>query len=349
MRDRSANEARSALEDFRESALRPDMGVLSKVKNKLSEIPTAVAKKLEEVFDDSGEFKRLTANQGEELKSWLAREVADRMEPISRSLDGELRRQGEHLIRRLRPILEKIDNATLAHQSISILIGIKEPSANYSEICENADKNIQTATVAAGVSGGALAAVLGLTVGMVTSTTTIAGTGLAGIMGTGWLASAAAWLGWGTAASTLTTTAPFWGLGLGPMVAIVALVAVAVAIPTTFLANNIIRKKIVSKVEEELTKQLVGNENDSVIKKIRAKVNAYMNGAVDGCRKNLDAYLDNLDKQEKKILDDVEKAKEVKGERIKSLQSFREEVENFIMTSIDSLQTLNPEKEPVHG
>ena len=84
---------------------------MSKVETKLMAIPDAVAEKLERVLADKNEFKRLTANKGEELKQWLTMEVSDRMEPVSRNLEGELRRQGEHLVERLRPILEKIDNS----------------------------------------------------------------------------------------------------------------------------------------------------------------------------------------------------------------------------------------------
>ena len=142
-RERSANEARSALKDFQESALRPGTGIMSKVETKLRAIPNAVAEKLEKVLADKREFKRLTTNKGEELKKWLIKQVSVPMDSISMKVAGELRRQGEHLVERLRPILEKIDVATLAHHSDNILEEIKENPTHYSGIGENADQNIK--------------------------------------------------------------------------------------------------------------------------------------------------------------------------------------------------------------
>ena len=353
LRERSAKDARSALEDFRESALRPETGALSKVENLLSKIPDAVANKLEKVLKDSGEFKRLLAKKGAGLSDWLRMEVSDRMEPISRSLDGELRRQGDHLLERLRPILEKIDEATLAYQGDSISKEIKETPENYAGVEENADGRILAATVSAGVSGGALAAVLGLTTGVVTSSVTIAtaGSGLAGLLGTGTLASLSASFGLGTVATTdvLISTAPFWGLGLAPIMAIVTGAVAILAIPAFFVAKKIIRRKIVEKVKAALEKQIVGDEASSVKYKTKKKVAEVVNASVDGCRKNLDAYLDKLDKQEKKIIADVTEVRNDKNRKIKALESFREEVKAFVESSVRTLRELNPGKELAHG
>lgn len=354
LRERSASEAKSALKDFQESALRPENGVMSKVETKLMAIPDAVAEKLERVLADKNEFKRLTANKGEELKQWLTMEVSDRMEPVSRNLEGELRRQGEHLVERLRPILEKIDNATLAHQCNGISEEISESSITYIGIGDNSDTNVVTTTVSAGVSGGALAAVLGLTVGVVTNSTLIpvAGTGLAGLAssaGFGSLASTLAGWGLGTAASTklVVTSAPFWGLGLWAIVPIAGVVA-ATAFAGMILARNIIRKKIVEKVRTELTRQIVGDAKNAVVKKLKVKVKTFVNESVDGFRNNLDAYLDTLDKQEKKILADVAKARSDKEKTIKTQEAFCKEVKAFVESSVQSLRELNPGKEPVH-
>ena len=344
LREQNAKEVRSVLKDFQESALRPGMGVLSKVESKLSEIPDSVTKKLESMLADNDEFKRLTANKGEGLNIWLAREVTDQMEPFFRSLNGELRRQGESLVGRLRPILAKIDDSTLAHQCNSISKEIMTISAQYSGIGDNVDENILGATVSAGVCGGAVITILGLTVG----STTIAGTGLAGLAGSaglGSLASTLAGLGWGTQASTMA----FWGLGLGPVIAIVGLVGVATAIIGTTLAKNIYCKKIVEKVKLELPRLIVGNENTSIVKKLNAKVEMFVNESVDRCRNNLGVYLDNLDKQEKKIIADVAKAKDDKEGKIQMLETFRQEVNVFVESSVQSLRELNPGKEPVHG
>ncbi|MBQ6337948.1 MAG: dynamin family protein [Kiritimatiellae bacterium] len=352
-RERIATEARSALEDFRESALKPGMGVLSKVEGELSEIPNAIANKLETILGDNDKFKRFTANKGEELKGWLTKEVSDRMEPISRSLDGELRRQGEHLTERLRPILEKIDSTTLAHQCNSISQGITMMPAENLGVGENADEKILATTVTAGVSGGALAAVLGLTVGVVSSSTTIAGTGLAGWLGTGLFASStassiAASYGLGTAASTMVSTAPFWGLGLASGLVIVGLVVAALAIPTIFVARNIIRRKIVEKVKSVLEQQIVGDEDASVIRRLKERVTAFVNGSVDAYGNNLNAYLDHLDKQEKKIIADAAKARDDKVKKVKALETFREELKAFVGSSVQVLRELNPGKDPVH-
>ncbi len=349
LREQSAKEARSALKDFQESALRPEKGVMSKVKIKLRAIPNAVAEKLEKALADKNEFKRLTANKGEELEKWLIKQVSARMDSISTELAGELRRQGEHLVKRLRPILEIIDDTTLEHQCESIGEGIIENPTPYTGIDENANTNIMVATAAAGVSGGALAAVLGLTVGVVTSSTISAGTGLAGLLGSGALATWCAAHGLGTVASTVVSSAPFWGLGLGPIIAIVAgLAAVFVIIGLPF-AKNIIRKKIVEKVKAELTKLIIGDEDSSVLSKMTAKVDEFVKGTVAEYRNNLDTYLYNLDKQEEKILADVAKAKGDKEEKIKSLESFSEEVKAFVESSVQSLEELNPGKEPVYG
>lgn len=353
LRERRANEARSALKDFQESALRPGTGVMSKVKNDLAEIPNAVAEELEKVLADKSEFKRLTSNKGKELQNWLTRKVSDQMEPISRKLDGELRRQGEHLIGRLLPILAKIDEATLTHQCDNLLVEFTEtPPANYSGIGENADNSILAATISAGVSGGALATVLGLTVGVVANTVTIttAGTGLAGWLGTGALATWCAAHGLGTAATieVIEVTAPFWGLSLGSIIAIVGLPVVALAIAGVFIAKNIIRKKIVEKVRVDLEKLIVGDEDSSVLSKLAAKVDEFVNGTVAEYRKNLDVYLDALDKQEKKILADVAKAKGDKEGKIKAMEEFRKEVQVFVQSSVQSLKELNPGKEPAH-
>lgn len=353
LRERSAKDVRSALEDFRESALNPETGALSKVENLLSKIPDEVANKLEKVLEDNGKFKRLMAKKGAGLSDWLRTEVSDRMEPLSRSLDGELRRQGDHLLERLRPNLEKIDEATLAYQGDSISQEIKEPPANYSGVGESADGRILAATVSAGVSGGALAAVLGLTTGVVTSSVTIAtaGSGLAGMLGTGTVASLAASYGLGTLASVdvLVSTAPFWGLGLGPILAIVAVAVATLAIPAFFVAKRIIRRKIVQRVKSTLEQQIVGDESSSVKSKAKKKVATVVNDVVNGCRRNLDVYLDNLNKQEKKIIDDVAQAKKDKGEKIKALETFRKEVLAFVESSVQSLRELNPVKEHVHG
>lgn len=353
LRERSAKEARSALKDFQEAALKPETGIMSKIESKLAEIPDEVATKLERVLGDKGEFKRLMSKKGAGLSEWLTREVADRMEPISRGLDGELRRQGDHLLARLRPILERVDEATLAYQGNGISKKSKETPANYLGVGENAEENILATTVSAGVTGGALAAVLGLTTGVVTSSVTIAtaGTGLAGWLGTGMLAELAAMYGLGTLATSdvLISTAPFWGLGLGPILAIIAVSVATLAIPAFFVAKKIIRGKIVKKVKAALEKQIVGDETSSIRNKTKKKVAEVVTASVDGCRNNLDAYLDNLDKQEKKIIADVAKAQKDKGARIKTLDAFREEVLAFVASSVQTLRELNPGKEPVHG
>lgn len=344
-RERSAKEAENALKDFRESALRPETGILSKVESGLSMIPGAVAEKLEKVLADSGEFKRLTANKGERLKNWLAREVSDRMEPISRNLDRELRAQGAHLIKQLRPILEKIDEATLAHQYDGLQQDNEHDTAKYSGIGNDAEQDVLVTAMSAGVAGGALATVLGVTAGSVT--TSVAGTGLAGMLGTGTLASLAASLGFGNVATTVST-APFWGLGLGPAIAIVAVPVLALSIAGVFLAKNIIRKKIVEKVRLELRKQILGEEGASVHSKLKEKVAVFVNESVDGFSKNLDSYLGQLDQQEKKILADAVKAKDDKGKKEKALEAFREEVKSFVESSVQTLQELNPGKEAAH-
>ena len=74
-------------------------------------------------------------------------EVSDCMEPVSRSLEGELRRQVEHLVARIRPILEKIDKATLAHQCNGILDEIAETSITYIGIGDNSETNVVATTV----------------------------------------------------------------------------------------------------------------------------------------------------------------------------------------------------------
>ena len=80
-----------------------------------------------------------------------------------------------------------------------------------------------------------------------------------------------------------------------------------------------------------------------------AKVDEFVKGTVAEYRNNLDTYLYNLDKQEEKILADVAKAKGDKEEKIKSLESFSEEVKAFVESSVQSLEELNPGKEPVYG
>ena len=338
-RERSANEVRNALKDFQESALRPKTGVMSKVQTKLAVIPNAVAEKLEKILADNDEFKRLTRNKCKELQNWMTREVSDQMDPIVRSLDVELRRHGDHLVNRIRPILEQIDNASLASQCNNIPKALRVASAG---INENADDTILATTVSAGVVGGATVAILGLTVG----TTTVAGTGLAGFAGAagfGSVASFLAGLGWGTQAVTMT----FFGLALGPIIAIVGLVMAAAGFVGLNLAKNYIRERIVNKVKLELAKQIVESDS-SVIKKTKAKVETIVNGFEEKCRTDLDAYLDKLDKQEKNILADVAKAKGDKEGKIKAVEAFRKEVQDFVQSSVQSLKELNPGKEPVH-
>lgn len=343
-RERSANEARNALKDFQESALRPRTGVMSKVQADLEVIPKVVVEKLEKVLADNAEFKKLTRNKGEELINWLARKVSDQMDPIARSLDTELRRQSDLLIRRLRPILEQIDDASLANQYNSVSKVIQRALAKHNGIGENADDTILATTVSAGVFGGATVAILGLTVG----STTIAGTGLAGLAGSagfGSFASTLAGLGLGTPTLTMT----FFGLALGPIIGIVSLVMAAAAVAGHFVAKNFIRKQIVKKVRSELAKRIVGEDDSSVIMKTKANVEAIVNGFEEKCRTDLDAYLNNLDKQEKKILDEVLNAKDNKKNEIKMLEAFRKEVHAFVESSAQSLRELNPGKDPVHG
>ena len=231
-----------------------------------------------------------------------------------------------------------------------ILEEIKENPTHYSGIGENADQNIKITGGTIAVSGGALAAVLGLTAGVVvTGSAVSAGTGLAGLLGSGALAGWCAALGWGTAASTVVTTAPFWGIGLGPFIAIVIPLVAALALFGTVVAKGFFRKKIVEKVKEELTKQIVGDDDSSVLSKLTSRVGKFVKGAVTEYRNNLDTYLNNLDKQEKKIIADVAKAKGDKERTIKTVEAFRMEVKAFVESSVQSLRELNPGKEPVHG
>ena len=328
LRERKASEARSVLKDFRESALRPDTGILSKVESDLAAIPNAVTEELEKTLEDKSEFKRLTANKCEELNSWLTVKVSNRIDPICRRLDRELRQQENHLLAQLCPILEEIGEDTLGRQYMPVS---KEDFVDP-KINENTDTT--ATTIVAGASGGVLtAAALSAAVG--------GGTGLAGLAGSAGfsaLAGKLSALGLGTA-----------GLGLGPIIVIAGVVVAIIAIFLPDFLRRRIRNKIITKTRSKLTEKIVCDNDDSVVKKLKAKIEASVNEYVDEYNNKLNTYLEDLDKQEKKIIADVAKAKDEKQTRIKSLESFLKEVKEFVESSIQTLRELNPGKEPLRG
>ena len=124
---------------------------------------------------------------------------------------------------------------------------------------------------------------------------------------------------------------------------------VAFAIFGRGLARNLIGKRIVEKVRQELTRQIVGDEDASVISKLKNRVDAFVRELVSVYAKNLDDYLINLDEQEKKVIADAMKAKADKWNNIKVIDKFREDVKEFVETAVQKLRELNPGKEPAHG
>lgn len=328
LREEKANEAKSVLEDFRESALRPETGILSKVENNLAVIPDTVTKELEKALEDKSEFKRLTADKCKELNNWLTAKVSDRIDPICRRVDRELRQQGKNLLAQLRPILKEIDDNTLGRQFTPVL----PEDIVGSKIDENGDTTMPT-IVASAASGAVTATALGVAFG--------GGAGLAGLAGSagfGVLAGKLSALGLGTV-----------GLGLGPIILIAGVVVGIIAIFMPDWLRKRICNKVVAKTRSELTKQIVGDNNDSVVKKLKAKIEEFVNGYVDEYSNKLKKSLKDMDDQEEQIIADVAKARNDKQTRIRTLESFRKEVKSFVESSIQTLRELNPSKEPVHG
>ena len=351
-REKAAREAHGVLEDFRESALKPKTGIMAKARQELERIPDEIADSLAKKLEDKNEFKRLTKNKGAELQSWLSREVADRFDATVKATMNELRRQGEHLVERLRPILERIDEASLVRPDDERHDENNPTIPNITRIAGAANVSTGAATGAAAMTGGALATVLGLTIGSatLTTTTTVAGTGLAGALGWNWLAA----IGLGTASQTLSTTSTtvFWGLGLGPAFVIVAGVTAALAVAGYFVGRKIrktIVRKIVAKVRTELAKQIVGDDAQSAASKLNAKVKEFVNASVDGCGNNLSHYLESLDQQEKAMIDEIGKAKKDKTQKAEALAKFGEEIKAFVEFSRQTLRELHPGKDSVHG
>ncbi len=328
LREEKANEAKSVLEDFRESALRPETGILSKVENNLAVIPDTVTKELEKALEDKSEFKRLTADKCKELNNWLTAKVSDRIDPICRRVDRELRQQGKNLLAQLRPILKEIDDNTLGRQFTPVL----PEDIGGPKIDENGDTTVPT-IVASAAGGAVTATALGVAFG--------GGAGLAGLAGSagfGVLAGKLSALGLGTV-----------GLGLGPIILIAGVVVGIIAIFMPDWWKRRIRNKIVTQVRLKLTKKIVGDNNDSAVKKLKAKIEEFVNGYVDEYSNKLKKSLEDMDKQEKTIIADVKKTKEDKQSRIRTLESFRKEVKSFVESSIQTLRELNPGKEPVRG
>ena len=367
-RERHAKEARGVLEDFREAALNSNSGIMAKARSELESIPNNIADTLAKKLEDKDEFKRLTSKKGTELQAWLSRKVSGSFDSIVKTTMRELRRQSEHLTERLRPILKKIDEASLMKPDIGNEFDGKASAAYKTVTAIDTDLATGVAAGASALVGGALAAVLGLTIGTVavpvaiTLPTAVAGTGLAGAASAIGLSGVASTLaGWGAgtlpttvmATKTVMTTAAFWGLGLGPAIAIVAVAAAALAVVGFFIGGGILRekatKKIVAKVREELEKQIVGDDDSSAVNKLKAKVEEVVNVSVDGCRKNLDHYLESLDRQEKAMIDEIGKAVDEKTQKVDSLEKFGEEIKTFVESSRQMLHELNPGKEPAHG
>lgn len=320
-REEKAKEARSVLEDFHESVLRPQTGVLSKVENNLAAIPNKITEELKEKLEDKSESKRLLANRCEALKIWLMGRVSKLTDPVCKEAEKDLRERSESMLVRLRPILKEIDNNTLVRLVLT-------EDINRPQIDENADTTVPT--IVTGAVGGAVsAAVLAVTLG---------GSGFAGLVGSagyGALSNLLASIGLGTV-----------GIGFGPILLVVAAVA---AIITIFLPDWLrrgINAKIVTKVRSELTKQILGEDNDSYIKKVKAKIEGFVNKYVNEYERKLKSNIESMDKQEKKIIAAVAKAKDDRQAEIKRLETFREEVKSFVKSSIQTLRELNPGKEP---
>ena len=367
-RERHAKEARGVLEDFREAALNSNSGIMAKARSELESIPNNIADNLAKKLEDKDEFKRLTSKKGTELQAWLSRKVSGSFDSIVKTTMRELRRQSEHLTERLRPILKKIDEASLMKPDIGNEFDGQSSAAYKTVTAIDTDLATGVAAGASALVGGALAAVLGLTIGTVavpvaiTLPTAVAGTGLAGAASAIGLSGVASTLaGWGAGTlpttvmvtKTVMTTAAFWGLGLGPAIAIVAVAAAALAVVGFFIGGGILRekatKKIVAKVREELEKQIVGDDDSSAVNKLKAKIEEFVNVSVDGCRKNLDHYLESLDQQEKAMIDEIGKAVDEKTQKVESLEKFGEEIKTFVESSRKMLHELNPWMEPAHG
>lgn len=200
------------------------------------------------------------------------------------------------------------------------------------KIDENTDTTVPT-IVASAAGGAATATALGVAFG--------GGAGLAGLAGSagfGVLAGKLSALGLGTV-----------GLGLGPIILIAGVVVGIIAIFMPRWLEKIIRNKIVTKTRSKLSEKILGNNDDSVVKKLKVKIEKFVNEYVDEFSNKLKNKLKNMDEQEKTIIADMKKTKEDKKSRIRTLESFRKEVKSFVESSIQTLRELNPGKEPAHG
>ena len=326
-REEKASEARRVLADFRESVLTPETGVLSKAKSDLAAIPNAVTEDLERTLQGKSEFKRLTANKCEALKNWLLAKVSERTDPIYKSVNWKLNERGEKLLMRLRPIFEKIDEDTLNRQYSPV----SEEAFDRPKVDEDADTT--ATTIAVGVAGGTITAVA--------LSAAMGGSGLAGLAGSagyGVLAGKLSMLGLGSV-----------GLGLGPIIAIAAVVFGIIAFFLPDWLKNKIRDNIVTKTRPALTEEIVGDKKDSIFNRLKAKIEEFVNRYVDDYANKLNNALEDMDKQEKKIIADVAKAADDRQAKIKSLESFIEEVKGFEESSLQTLRELNAEKEPACG
>jgi len=320
-------EAKDIIKDYQESALDRNTGLGATVLGLLSQVPNDISRRLENDLVDDARYKKL--QKKDELRKWLTNELRCCTEDVARKIDNELNKRYTHLLMQLLPILKKIEDESLANTLSSIQV-----EDTFSTDTSSAKKVSISA-----LSGGAL---VGASFGVLTAfgigvSTTVAGTGAAGILA-GWGLSSAATMASGLGLGTLTTTTTFFGLSAaGFFIPVIGIGVAAATIGALLFFNNKERKvKLIVDKTKELMDKLVltggfidDNEIKPVAKSMQESVEAAIESSVNDMTQRIQKRLHQMDEEEEKLVliyNEAAESRRIKSERIEQLKKEIEQI-----------------------
>lgn len=331
LRCKYAREADTTIRDYECSALDHNTGLGAAITGLLSTVPNEIASRLEEKLKAPSCFKKF--KDKESLQKWLTGELQYCIEDVVRKINSDLNKRYSHLLVQLSPILKEIEEGTLANSLADV-----EAKDEFSTGVMDASLVAGGAALAgAAVAGGGAGLIAALGIG---STTAMVATPAAGVAGTltGWgLNSLGAWaagMGWGSLATTATTTVPLWGLSAAcffiPVVSVGAIAATIIAL-ICFSKNRQI-KTIVSKTKELLEKIVLtgGTIDDKEIvpvdRKMRESIEKTIRTSAEKISDGIETRLQQMEEEEQKLLEEFNKEKDIKKKKFDKVSQLKTEI-----------------------
>lgn len=323
LRCKYKEEADAIIRDYQCSVLDRNMGLGAAITGLLSPVPDEIACRLKETLQDAESYRTLQKKEG--LQKWLKKELQDCIADVVRKIDNDLNKRYAHLLEQLSPILKKIEDGSLANTLSSIQVQ-EEISADAT----NAPRVAASAAAGAVALGAGAWALTALGVGV---STVVTGTGLAGTLA-GWGFTTLSTWSAGISLGTVGTSTTFFGLSAAGFFIPVVGVGIAAG---TIIALCVFGKKwkidtMVSKTKEQLEKIVLRGgiiEKEEIVP-VAVKMRNLVEEAIQSSKENITKKIENrlrqMDEEENKLLEEFEKASEIKKKKINKIEQLRNDV-----------------------